>query len=275
MFQPIIKWSGSKRLTAFEIVEKFPDRIRCYHEPFIGGGSVLRALLESGKTVREIRVSDTNPDLIATWQLIQHDPKKLFQFYTHHWERLNKDEDLNRKKQYFTEIRTRLNLRHDPADFFFIMRTAVNGMPRYNLSGEFNTAFHLTRKGIQPSRLKPLLTEWSQLLSKRYVQFLCCDYQEVQSLHKWDVLYVDPPFANTKGMYYGGIDYIELWTWLRKQPGYYFLSFDGKITSQDFTVDIPDDLYSTHFYLKNGNSAFRRVLGTSNNEFVEESLYCK
>ena len=41
------------------------------------------------------------------------------------------------------------------------------------------------------------------------------------------------------------------------------------------TYEVPTDIYTTHEYLYNGNSSFRRVIGTSNSEYVRESLYIK
>ena len=40
---PIVKWSGSKRLQAKEIIRHFPN-FQVYYEPFLGGGAVLGAL---------------------------------------------------------------------------------------------------------------------------------------------------------------------------------------------------------------------------------------
>ncbi len=35
-FQPVIKWSGSKRSQAKEIIKFFPQEIDTYYEPFVG-----------------------------------------------------------------------------------------------------------------------------------------------------------------------------------------------------------------------------------------------
>lgn len=39
--QPIIKWSGSKRSQADEILKYVPKEFDTYYEPFIGGGAIL------------------------------------------------------------------------------------------------------------------------------------------------------------------------------------------------------------------------------------------
>lgn len=45
MYEPVIKWSGSKRTQAGDILAWFPKEIDTYYEPFCGGASVLRRLL--------------------------------------------------------------------------------------------------------------------------------------------------------------------------------------------------------------------------------------
>ena len=76
MFEPVIKWSGSKRSQAPEIIQYFPDEINTYFEPFLGGGSVFRALLESDKKVKKYVLSDNNADLIQLWEIIANCPEE-------------------------------------------------------------------------------------------------------------------------------------------------------------------------------------------------------
>lgn len=46
-FEPIIKWSGSKRHQVNDLIKHFLINIDTYYEPFIGGGSMMRALTET------------------------------------------------------------------------------------------------------------------------------------------------------------------------------------------------------------------------------------
>ena len=158
MFEPAIKWSGSKRSQAEQILEYFPKEIDTYYEPFCGGCSVLRRLLSRDDIkVNKYVCSDLNSDLIGLWNEIKHNPMRVSSYYYTLWNELNKDEDKERKKKYFGEIRDRLNKEHNPLDFMFIMRTTTNGMPRYNKNGEFNNSFHVTRNGIIPDLSQPLI----------------------------------------------------------------------------------------------------------------------
>lgn len=274
-FQPVIKWSGSKRSQSNAITNKFPKKINTYYEPFCGGCSVLRQLLESDIEVGNYICSDINKDLIDLWNEIKNNPNEVYNNYFKMWNELNyKDDDKERKKQYFYKVRDRFNKEKSPYDFMFIMRTTTNGMPRYNKNGEFNNSFHVTRDGIKPETLKNTIAEWSELLNKYHVQFIHQSYENIHS-DGGDLIYIDPPYVNTKGMYYGVINYENLWNWLRSQNGIYLLSFDGTTSSEDMTYDVPSDIYTTHEYLYSGNSSFRRVIGKSNSEYVRESLYIK
>ena len=198
------------------------------------------------------------------------DPKN--EAYMYHF--LNIDDNKERKKQYFYMVRERYNNKHDPTDFMFIMRTTTNGMPRYNNNGDFNNSFHVTRNGILPNKLEKIIYQWSEALNKNNVKFINQEYNNILTKEN-DFIYLDPPYANTKGMYYGTIDYNILWDWLKQQSCKYILSFDGKTNNEDMTQNIPTNIYSKHIYLNNGNSSFRRVIGNSNDTIVKESLYIK
>ena len=189
MYDPAIKWSGSKRKQAEKIVDRMPKEIGTYYEPFCGGCSVLRRLLSSDVKVDRYVCSDANSDLIDLWNAIKDCPRFLISKYEQMWFELNADQDLERKKQYFKMVRERFNATRQPQDFLFIMRTTTNGMPRYNDKGEFNNSFHVTRNGIRPSSLEWVIEDWNLILVRKKVEFICQDYREVKP-EKGDFLYL-------------------------------------------------------------------------------------
>ena len=273
-FQPAIKWSGSKRSQCDEIISYFPRKIETYYESFLGGGSVAYRLMNSDINVNKFVLSDLNSDLINLYKLIQNDYKSVVSHYELLWNELNKDSDFERKKLYFAEIRKRLNEKHDPKDFMFIMRTTINGMPRYNSDGEFNNSFHITRNGIEPFRLEKILKEWNDTLNNHNVEFINASYDEFCP-NENDFCYYDPPYANTKGMYFGAIDNGKFFSFLSDLKCPYCFSFDGYYEDEDSTYDVPKSVYDEHVYLKNGNSSFRRVIGNKTDKIIYESLYIK
>lgn len=232
-FQPVIKWSGSKRSQCEDILEYFPQTINTYYEPFCGGCSMLMGLMNSDIFVKRYVCSDINKDLIALWEKVKYSPDEIYESYVKLWEELNKDNDIYRKRKFFEEQRDIYNKTHDPLVFFFIMRTTTNGMPRYNQKGEFNNSFHVTRNGIKPELLKPILTEWSEKLRKNNVEFVHRSYEEILGeVKEGDFIYMDPPYFNTKGMYFGGIDFESFFVFLEnvsKMNMRFALSFDGNL----------------------------------------------
>lgn len=274
MNEPVIKWSGSKRSQATEILKYFPKQIGTYFEPFVGGGSVVRALLESDIKVDKYVCSDLNGDLINLWNVIKNQPEQVSGHYRKLWLELNVDDDCGRKRTYFNTVRERYNLQHDPSDFMFIMRTTTNGMPRYNRNGEFNNSFHITRNGINPDTLETIINEWSKLLNDYDVEFIHCDYRTITPA-KGDFVYMDPPYAATKGMYFGDFNVNEFFNFIQKLKVPYAFSFDGKSGQEDNTFQVPNNAYDEHIYLKSGNSSFKRVIGKDKNAIVYESLYLK
>ena len=261
--QPVIKWSGSKRLLAEEIISYFPEKIKTYYEPFLGGGSVLLTLKPS-----EAVCLDINASLIDFWTKLKNAPDFLVEHYKKEWTLLQ-----NNYKEFFV-VRDRYNETFMGEDLLFLSRTCVNGLIRYNNKGEFNNSLHYSRKGINPETLSKTLLSTSEII-KNY-SFIHGDYYQILNLvQKGDFVYLDPPYFNTKSMYYGKIDYERLWKFLRKlkEKGVqYALSFDGKTEKREYETSIPDDVYVRHIYLKGGKSTFNKIIDKTTNE-IYESLY--
>ena len=286
MFEPIVKWSGSKRSQAEDIVARMPREIGTYYEPFCGGCSVLYRLLNTPSVkVSRYVASDINQDLIGLWTMIKQCPNELIDGYNRLWREFNEDpyaevrlyqrstsECYSHRKEYFEKVRSRYNETHSSIDFLFIMRTTTNGMPRYNDKGEFNNSCHFTRPGINPNKLRTICLEWSRILRTKNVEFITMSYDELNP-DKKDLVYLDSPYAQTKGMYFGSIDLNKYFNWVGKLQCKWMMSFDGRSGDSDFTYDVPESIYVSHEYLDNGNSAFRRVIGKNLNAEVKESLY--
>lgn len=268
---PVIKWSGSKRPISNKIISYFPSEIKTYYEPFLGGGSIMGAVLKSGSIkVNKIIASDLNEDLINTWKLIQKNPEVLINSYKSMWEKLHSLNSVKEKEEYYNLIRSRFNRTRTPSDFFFIMRTCFNGMPRYNSKKEFNSPYHLNRDGISPEKIEKIIREWSCLIEK--VEFKCCDYSFIQP-EKEDYIFLDPPYQNTKQMYFGNFDNQKMIEWLKNIECHYSMTYDGTRGDKNLIYDIPEYLYTNHILLENGNSSFDRL--NNNQVKIKESLYIK
>jgi DNA adenine methylase len=235
-----------------------------YYEPFVGGGAIAYAVSPDNGIC-----GDICEPLINLWRLIQSDYETLFEQYKIRWERLQNESYL-----VFYEIRDSYNRNQDSNDLLFLSRTCVNGLIRFNKNGEFNNSLHHTRRGIEPNRLKSILANWSERLQG--IEFRSGDYWETtQDIKNNDFVYLDPPYFNTKGRYFGTIDFyrfVDYLDLLNKKSVKYALSFDGKRGDTDYTVELPKELYKRHLMLSSGNSSFKKVMDKKS-EVVFESLY--
>ena len=81
--KPIIKWIGGKTQIIDKILDEYPTTMHNYHEIFLGGGSVLLALL-SYRKANLIKVNgnvyayDLNETLISLYKNIQSNHNKLY-----------------------------------------------------------------------------------------------------------------------------------------------------------------------------------------------------
>ena len=274
--QPVVKWSGSKRSQAKAIYELIPDKkYDTYYEPFCGGCSMLNYILHRNPSkFKHYVASDKNDGLISLFNEIKTNPSIVSDEYERMWNELNSTDDKEVKKRYFENIRNQFNKTHSPYLFYFIMRTTTNGMPRYNRKGEFNNSFHVTRDGMKPETSRGIVKNWSVALNENNVEFINQLYVDVKPSEN-DFVYLDPPYANTSGMYYGGIDQNKLWDWIRNIPCDYAMSYDGIAGDKDMISYVPEDIYTKHHLITSGNSSFRRVIGNSTDTIVKESLYVR
>lgn len=263
--QPVIKWSGSKRSQAAAICGLAPNFER-YFEPFVGGGSIMYALgAEAGFA------GDICAPLIDFWKEIQARPAELAAAYRERWETLQKV-----GPDHFYVVRDSYNAEGNPADLLFLSRTCVNGLIRFNSKGEFNNSFHLSRPGIHPDRLVKIISDWSHRIQGMH--FAAQDYRNTAYNAKLgDFVYLDPPYSNTKGRYYGTstINFAEFFQFLEELNSRgvkWALSFDGRRGDKDYSSNVPESLYKKRHSIYSGNSAFRRVIDKQI-EAVFESLY--
>lgn len=80
--KPFLKWVGGKTQIINDVLALFPKEMHNYHEPFLGGGSVLLALLSQTCTGAiqvsgNIYASDLNSNLIGLYKNIQSNSDAL------------------------------------------------------------------------------------------------------------------------------------------------------------------------------------------------------
>lgn len=263
-FEPVIKWSGSKRPVAPFLARLFPAAER-YFEPFVGGGAML--------PFRPCRVGfagDVMPELIALWTAIRDEPDAVSRGYESRWQRLQSEGHMA-----FYSIRDDFNRERGTHDFLFLTRTCVNGLIRFNGDGNFNNSLHHTRPGIAPQRLREIIGRWTLALQK--VVFATADYRETLStVKRGDFVFLDPPYAGTRGRYRresfevgSFFDELERLNRIRAK---WVVTFDGTAGGRSYDTSLPAALFHTRLPLPTGNSPFTKLM-RAGVDAVVESVY--
>lgn len=221
--KPFLKWVGGKTQIIEDIMGLFPKEMANYYEPFLGGGSVLLALLsyvKSGaiKLSGKVYASDLNSNIISLYKNIQSNPgglvaevKKLSDEFAkcktavaREKRKLppvakNLEEALASPEAYYFWIRARFNALtlderktvEGSAMLLFINKTCFRGVYRES-KNKFNVPYGNYKK--------PVILEEEHIATVsaliKDVVFSCSSFTE--SLTKpsgGDFVYLDPPYA--------------------------------------------------------------------------------
>lgn len=218
IIKPLLKWVGGKTQIINDVVELIPKEMNNYHEPFIGGGSVLFTVL-SYKMYGEIEIngrvyaSDINKNLINFYKNIQSDvngviselKKIISEFNEIKGTTVNRlasniSEGLTSPESYYYWIRRSFNNLTDvernsvraTAMLIFMNKTCFRGVYREGPNG-FNVPYGNYKRPyiIDEQHIRDV----SQLIED--VIFTCRGFQEsIEEVdNDNDFIYLDPPYA--------------------------------------------------------------------------------
>jgi DNA adenine methylase len=215
--KPILKWVGGKTQIIEKLLMEFPIEINNYREAFLGGGSVLFALLSYVKTGiikihRNIYAHDLNEPLIYIYKNIQTRHNELYDSLQTIITTYNEcgNGEINRtpanieeakvaKENYYYWIRSEYNKLSvndkkniiGSAMFIFLNKTCFRGVFRVGPKG-FNVPFgHYNNPEIIN---REHLEEIHELIQN--VIFECGDFTtSLADIEPNDFVYLDPPYA--------------------------------------------------------------------------------
>lgn len=264
--KPFLKWVGGKTQIITHVLDKFPSEMENYHDVFVGGGSVLLAVLslqEQNKLVikNKIFAYDYNRNLINTYKCIQTRKDELFQCITKYASEYdsitgdvvnrkpsNLDEAKLSKESYYYWSRDKFNsMDKDTVEFsalfIFLNKTCFRGVYREGPKG-FNVPYgHYKKTPVMIT--KDVLDRTSTLIKD--VVFLCSDFRDsIENIQNGDFVYLDPPYApENKNSFVG-------------------------YTSLGFSLEMHEILFSKIHLLHKNNVKF--VMNNSNTALIRDNF---
>lgn len=188
----LLKWVGSKRRFAAQIVAAFPREFGTYREPFLGGGAVLGTL----RPQRAV-ASDVLAPLLGIWQALQERPDELCAWYEDRWHRCQGDD----KVAQYKVIRANYNAAPNPADLLFLSRACYGGVIRFAKDGSMNTPCGAHRP-IPPQKFAARVADWQPRVQG--TRFQHADFEQMlDDARPGDLVYCDPPYSDCKSTLYG------------------------------------------------------------------------
>lgn len=198
--KPFVRWVGGKRGLMDQLRPMVPKDIRCYHEPFVGGGAMFFDL----HPVHAV-LSDANAELVSTYTAIRDEPEAVI------------DElramPINEETYYSVRrhvLDATTGIWRIAARMIYLNKCGFNGLYRVNKLGEFNVPWGRWKPDHLPTTCdQQNLRDCSRSLN--HVQILCEDFARVYTrAQAEDFVYFDPPYvpvsktANFTGYTTGG-----------------------------------------------------------------------
>ena len=212
--KPFLKWVGGKTQILDDVLGRFPRDIQNYHEPFLGGGSVLLGILSrrSSRISGTIYASDSNPALIGLYKNIQSNIDPLLVHLRSILHDFNEavGEEVNRAPTTLAEAKT------SPESFYYWIRARYNALPPVEKDAPAASAMFLFlnktcfrglyREGPRGFNVpfgnykRPAVYEETYLRSVseliQDVVFTCCSFTEAWTrVGSGDFIYADPPYV--------------------------------------------------------------------------------
>jgi len=211
--KPLLKWVGGKTQIIKIILDNTPHAINNYHEIFLGGGSVLLAVLASRRISGRVKAYDNNEALIGLYINVRDNVLELFESLSSIIKEYSEcgsgiimrkaktiEEAMLNKENYYYWVRNLYN--HllpvekvsvlGSAYFVFLNKTGFRGVHRVSPRG-YNVPYG-NYSNPEIANLEHM-QKISNLIAN--VEFICTDFSNAlapEYFDRDDFVYLDPPY---------------------------------------------------------------------------------
>jgi DNA adenine methylase len=175
------RWAGGKRWLLPILHDLLGyGKVRAYHEPFLGSGSVFLGLPPFDQAV----LSDSNADLIEAFEVIREAPEEVAAAAN-----ANRNDEAT---YYRMRASVPLDRVERTARFLYLNHTSFNGIYRVNLDGIYNVPF-----GRRENYNIPGATHLSEVAARlKNAVLMTRDFAAcIDQVQAGDLVFLDPPYT--------------------------------------------------------------------------------
>jgi DNA adenine methylase len=249
---PPLKWAGGKRWQLPYLLPYWQtEQHRRLVEPFCGGLAV-----SLGLTPQKALLNDINPHLINFYRWL----KKGFVIDSNF---VNNERDYYRNREKFNALVAsgRVESKESASLFYYLNRTAYNGLCRFNSRGEFNVPFGKYQNisyRYDFSAYKTVFAKW---------EFTNETFNEIP-LKSVDFVYADPPYDVPFRHYSsGGFNWQQ-----QEQTAQWLSEHPGPVILSNQATDRIIELYRDYGFTVTEHNGPRRISCTGDRSPAREVL---
>lgn len=201
-----LNYTGGKYKILSSLMDKFPNKINTFVDLFAGGFNV-----GINVEANSIICNDHITYLIDLYKYFQSTQIEVL------ISEINKRIDefsLNlENSEGYNNLRERYNIYNDIMDLFVLTCYSFNHQIRFNNNHKFNTPFGKARSRYNKN-IENNLCRFCSALKEKKIQFFNCDFLEIDLslLKSDDLVYCDPPYLISTGVYNDGKRGFKNWT---------------------------------------------------------------
>lgn len=195
---PFFQWVGGKRRMVDLLIEKIPQGLNNYYEPFLGGGALFFQVKDR---FNKCFLSDINLELATCYNAVKQNPFKIIELCESYRQKHN--------KKYYYQVRDNDMMSNDPiaisARFLYLNRYSFRGIYRINRNNQVRMSYS-DRNYRTFDNFVAMLKLCSNILQDAMIYG--GDFSFIEAGVN-DFVYFDPPYHKSGESFYTRVPFSE------------------------------------------------------------------